>query len=117
MFFNLLYVQRMQYLLLGSVSLLFHFIHLPCENHLLDPCSNMIGSLFSIICVYVHVCTYLGGKFNTFYPYVRFLSYRADGFSVFDVGFISISFLIRAYQCNLESLEACLLRAIGYLLI
>ena len=43
----------------------------------------------------MHVCMYLESKFNTFYLYVGFLSYRADGFSVFYVGLIGISFLIR----------------------
>ena len=47
-------------------------------------------------CLYVHVCMYLGCKFNTFYPYFGFLSYQVDGFSVFYVGLIG----------NLEDSEA-----------
>ena len=58
----------------------------------------------------MHVCMYLGCKFNTFYPYVAFLSHRANGFSVFYVGLIG----------NVEGLEACLLAIIAgirYLLV
>ena len=55
----------------------------------------------------MHVCMYLVCKFNTFYPYAGFLSYRVDGFSVFYVGLI----------VNLEGSEACLLAIIGYLLV